>query len=195
MQRYDKKIEAGMKMFYESLNEKDKRRYAAVEASKLGRGGQVYIEEVLGCDRNTIAKGIREWASGEVAPDKGNRIRREGGGRKRAEDVDASIEAAFLKLLTNYTAGDPMDESVKWTNLSPNMIVQRMNEKRDRRVGWGAIRRLLHKHGYRHRQMVKKTMKDVAHRNEQFENISKLKAQYKRQKQVIISIDTKKKDF
>jgi hypothetical protein len=60
MQRYAEKIEDEMKRFYESLNEKDKRRYAAVEASKLGRGGQVYIAEVLGCDRNTIAKGLRE---------------------------------------------------------------------------------------------------------------------------------------
>ena len=156
MQRYNEKIEEGMKTFYKSLNEKDKRRYAAVEASKLGRGGQVYIEEVLGCDRNTIAKGIRELESGEVSEDKGNRIRREGGGRKRAEDVDASIEVDFLNLLANYTAGDPMNESVKWTNLSPKVIVQRLNEKRDRPVGLGAIRRLLHKHGYRRRQIVKK---------------------------------------
>lgn len=156
MQRYNEKIEEGMKRFYESLNEKDKRRYAAVEALKLGRGGQVYIEEVLGTDRNTIAKGIQELESGEVAQDTGDRIRREGGGRKRAEDADGSIEVDFLNLLANYTAGDPMDESVKWTNLSPNVIVQRLNEKRDHRVGLGAIRRLLHKHGYRRRQMVKK---------------------------------------
>jgi len=145
-----------MKTFYKSLNEKDKRRYAAVEALKLGRGGQVYMEEILGCDRNTIAKGIRELESGEVSQDKGHRIRRVGGGRKRAEDVDASIESDFLNLLANYTAGNPMDEMVKWTNLSPNVIVQRLNDKRDKPVGLGAIRRLLAKHGYRRRQIVKK---------------------------------------
>ncbi len=156
MQRYDEKIEEGMKTFYKSLNEKDKRRYAAVEALKLGRGGQVYIEEVLGCDRNTIAQGIRELESGEVTQDKRTRIRREGGGRKRAEDVDASIEVDFLNLLASYTAGDPMNESVKWTNLSPKGIAQGLNEKRECPVGLGAIRRLLHKHGYRRRQIVKK---------------------------------------
>lgn len=156
MQRYDEKIEEEIKTFYESLTEKDKRRYAAVEALKLGRGGQVYIEEVLGCDRNTIAKGIRELESGVVSQDKGQRIRRKGGGRKRAEDVDASIEVDFLNLLASYTAGDPMNASVKWTNLSPNEIVQRLNEKRDHPVGLGAIRRLLHKHGYRRRRIVKK---------------------------------------
>lgn len=156
MQKYTEKIEEEMKTFYKSLNEKDKRRYAAVEALKLGRGGQVYMEEILGCDRNTIAKGIRELESGEVSQDKGHRIRRVGGGRKRAEDVDASIESDFLNLLANYTAGNPMDEMVKWTNLSPNVIVQRLNDKRDKPVGLGAIRRLLAKHGYRRRQIVKK---------------------------------------
>ena len=49
MKRYDKTIEHEMRLFYESLNEKDRRRYAAVEALKLGHGGQVYIAEVLGC--------------------------------------------------------------------------------------------------------------------------------------------------
>ena len=156
MQRYDEKIKEEMKTFYESLNEKDKRRYAAVEALKLGRGGQVDIAEVLGCDRNTIAKGVRELESGAVTQEKGHRIRREGGGRKRAEDVDASIEVDFLHLIANHTAGNPMNESVKWTNLSPNVIVQRLNERRDHPVGLGAIRRLLQKHGYRRRQIVKK---------------------------------------
>ena len=55
----NEQIEHNMKIVYESLNEKDRRRYAAVEALKLGHGGQVYIAQVLDCDRNTIAKGIR----------------------------------------------------------------------------------------------------------------------------------------
>lgn len=156
MQRYNETIEEEMKTFYKSLNEKDKRRYAAVEALKLGRGGQVYMAEVLGCDRNTIAKGIRELKSGVVAQEDGNRIRHVGGGRKRAEDEDASIEIDFLNLIEGYTAGNPMDERVRWTNLSAKGIVHRLNEKRDRRVGLGAIRRLLVKHGYRRRQIVKK---------------------------------------
>ncbi len=156
MQRYDEKNEEEMKIFYGSLNEKDKRRYAGVEALKLGRGGQVYMEEVLGCDRNTIAKGIREIESGEVAKDKGARIRREGGGRKRAEDKDSSIEVDFLNLMEGFTAGDPMDDSVRWTNLSAKAIAQQLNEKRIDPTGLGAIRRLLVKHGYGRRQIVKK---------------------------------------
>jgi hypothetical protein len=46
-----------MKWFYQSLSEKDRRRYAAVEAEKLGYGGIEYIARLLGCDPKTIQKG------------------------------------------------------------------------------------------------------------------------------------------
>ena len=49
-----------MKKFYNSLSEKDKRRYAAIEAQKLGWGGISYIIKLLGCTRNTIVRGIKE---------------------------------------------------------------------------------------------------------------------------------------
>lgn len=39
MERYPVQIERQMKLFYDSLSEKDRRRYAAVEAAKLGHGG------------------------------------------------------------------------------------------------------------------------------------------------------------
>lgn len=46
--KYSEEIEKQMKAFYDSLNEKDRRRYAAIEAMKLGHGGQNYISSVLG---------------------------------------------------------------------------------------------------------------------------------------------------
>jgi len=46
-----------MKTFYDSLSEKDRRRYAAVEAEKLGHGGIEYIATVLGCSERTVRQG------------------------------------------------------------------------------------------------------------------------------------------
>jgi hypothetical protein len=43
--------------FYKSLSEKDRRRYAAVEAAKLGHGGTAYVAELFGCDPDTIRRG------------------------------------------------------------------------------------------------------------------------------------------
>ena len=57
---YAPEIEGQMKLFYDSLSEKDRRRYAAVEATKLGYGGVAYISRVLECDPNTIQHGIHD---------------------------------------------------------------------------------------------------------------------------------------
>jgi hypothetical protein len=51
---YSNSIESEMKKIYKSLSEKDKRRYAAIEAQKLGWGGISYVMQLLGCSRNTI---------------------------------------------------------------------------------------------------------------------------------------------
>ena len=57
---YAKEIEQSMKEFYESLSEKDKRRYAAIEAQKLDCSGITYISKLLGCSRSTIHAGLKE---------------------------------------------------------------------------------------------------------------------------------------
>jgi hypothetical protein len=57
MTGYSAKVEARMRVFYESLSEKDRRRYAAVEAEKLGHGGTEYIANLFACDPNTIRHG------------------------------------------------------------------------------------------------------------------------------------------
>ena len=58
---YSPEIEHPMRMFYESLSEKDRRRYAAIEAAKLGHGGTEYISTLLGCDPKTIRQGRTTW--------------------------------------------------------------------------------------------------------------------------------------
>ncbi len=66
-----------MKAFYDSLSEKDRRRYAAVEAQKLGHGGEHYIATVLGCDEKTIRHGLRDL---ELLPqdEAAGRVRKKG---------------------------------------------------------------------------------------------------------------------
>jgi hypothetical protein len=53
-------VEQAVKTLYHSLREKDRRRYAAVEAAKLGHGGVEYIAGLLGCDPKTIRRGRRD---------------------------------------------------------------------------------------------------------------------------------------
>ena len=60
MDGYTAEIEARMVVFFKSLGERDRRRYAALEATKLGHGGLAYISQLFGCDPKTIQQGKSE---------------------------------------------------------------------------------------------------------------------------------------
>jgi hypothetical protein len=57
---YKDTVEKKMVDFYQSLPEKDRRRYAAIEALKLPHGGQKYICDLLNCDPKTVEVGLRD---------------------------------------------------------------------------------------------------------------------------------------
>jgi hypothetical protein len=70
MEAYSAHVERMMKRLYRSLRENDRRRYAAVEAAKLGHGGIEYVARVLGCDPKTVREGIAELETAdELDPD------------------------------------------------------------------------------------------------------------------------------
>jgi len=81
MEPYSPEFEETMRRYYNSLNEKDGRRFAGLEALRFGQGGRIYIAQVLGCSRNTVSKGARE-VSGLPKRAVEQRIRKPGGGRK-----------------------------------------------------------------------------------------------------------------
>ena len=60
MVSYPQEIEQRMRQFFESLSEKDRRRYAGSEALRYGQGGRNYIAQVLGCSRRTVSRGAKE---------------------------------------------------------------------------------------------------------------------------------------
>lgn len=88
-ERYEPRIEEQMRAFERTLSEKDRRRFAALEAMRLGHGGTEYIAEVLGCSTRTIVRGMDEL---ERLPDDpaAGRIRRPGGGRKKKSSPSRS---------------------------------------------------------------------------------------------------------
>ena len=78
MEAYPKVVERHMVEFYKSLSEKDRRRYAAVEAEKLGFGGTQYVAGLFGCDEDTIRRGVENIAELPVDAAAG-RVRKKGG--------------------------------------------------------------------------------------------------------------------
>jgi hypothetical protein len=74
---YSPVVEGHMKRFYESLSEKDRRRYAGVEAEKLGHGGMEYVATLFECDPKTIDHGRQDLA--ELPTDEAQgRVRKKG---------------------------------------------------------------------------------------------------------------------
>ena len=65
MDGYCSRVEHQMARLYQSLCERDRRRYAAVEVEKLGHGGLEYIAKLFRCDPKTIRRGLAELESEE----------------------------------------------------------------------------------------------------------------------------------
>jgi len=189
---YEKDIEIKMRRMFDSLSEKDRRRYAGIEAEKLGHGGIGYISELFDTDPKTVRRGKEELELTETpVPD---RIREVGGGRHVATVEKPTLEDNFRKILAEFTAGDPMREGVLWTNLSRSEISRRLKE-----MGTPAsrhtVRKLLKKLGLGQRKVrKKKSMGAHPDRNAQFENIAKLKKEYLADGDPVISIDSKQKE-
>ena len=191
---YSRATEERMFCLHQLLTEKARRLYAATEALKLGYGGITYIANVLKCDRKTIYRGILELKH----PDKieSTRVRTEGGGRKASIKTIPDLSEKFLKILRDYTAGDPMDGTIRWTNLTHQQIADKLKEDYGIEISRRIVKQLFKKHGYKKRKAQKSlSIGESKDRNEQFENIAELKNVYMNAGNPIISMDTKKKEF
>jgi hypothetical protein len=106
------------------------------------------------------------------------------------------LEANFLDVLQDHTAGDPMREAVKWTDLTRREISRQLGE-RGTPAGRSVVKQLLKKHGFVKRKARKIRAIGPRHpdRNAQFQNIARLKEQYLADGQPVLSIDTKKKEL
>jgi hypothetical protein len=78
MKPYAVSVERHMKALYDSLSEKDRRRYAAVEAEKLGHGGMQYVAELFACDLETVHHGHQDVEQLPLDEATG-RVRKKGG--------------------------------------------------------------------------------------------------------------------
>lgn len=190
-QPYPPEIEAQMRAFYDSLSEKDRRRYAAVEALKLGHGGLSYIAGVFACDRHPLADGLAELQDPQALADP--RVRAPGGGRKPAVVAQPDLDSAFLQVVADYTAGSPMREELKWTNLRPQQIADHLAAA-GHPVSAPVVEGLLTRHGFGKRQAQKtRSAGEHAERNAQFERIAEHKAAFASGPNPALSMDSKKK--
>src|SRR5262249_22620620 len=88
------------------LNEQSRRRFAALEARALGRGGVSLMARITGLARSTIYHGISDIRNNVAAAE--GRVRRPGGGRKKKTSKDPTLLKDLKALVEPTTRGDPM---------------------------------------------------------------------------------------
>jgi hypothetical protein len=193
MSPYPRDVERTMRTFYRSLRENDRRRYAAVEAAKLGHGGIEYISQVLGVDPKTIRQGQRDLD--DLPKEPASRVRNPGGGRKRKIDDDPKIDEDFRKVLVEHTAGSPTEESLIWTDLTKTEIVDLM-QNCGSYVSVHIVDQLLDRHAYHERKALRmEPLSRHPDRNAQFETIARLKREYLDSADPILSMDLKSREL
>jgi hypothetical protein len=173
------------------LDERGRRRWAAVEARSLGRGGIAAVATATGLSDRTIRNGIKDLDSLEpLAPD---RQRRRGGGRKSLTDEQPELLDALDKMINPTTRGDPMSP-LRWTCKSTRTLAAELR-KQGYIVSPSTVRGLLVTLGYSLQANRKKREgKQHPDRDAQFQHINARVLAQKRRGEPAISVDTKKKE-
>ncbi len=176
-----------------AVDERVRRLILAAEAVAAGRGGQAAVARATGASPATIRRGIAELADPDGRPPQG-RVRRPGGGRKRAVELDPGLRDDLDRLVDPTTRGDP-SSPLRWTCKSLRRLateLQRQGHAVSRRV----VGELLHEMGYS-LQANRKTLEGTSHpdRDAQFAHLNAAVQLQLALGEPVISVDTKKKEL
>jgi transposase len=173
------------------LDERARRRWAAVEARSLGWGGISAVAKATGISDRTIRNGIKEIEGSDLLPP--DRQRRLGAGRRSREDEQPELTEALEALIEPHERGDPMSP-LRWTCKSIRALARELKAQ-GFEVGSTKVSDLLKTLGYS-LQANRKTIEGKQHpdRNAQFEHIARRVKARQRRREPAISIDTKKKE-
>jgi hypothetical protein len=175
-----------------TLNERQRRLWAAAEAKSVGYGGVSLVHRATGIARCTIHIGLKE-----LEASKGillQRVRRPGAGRLKLTQTQAGLAEALETLVEPTTRGDPQSP-LRWTCKSVRHLARALR-KQGYRIGRQTVARLLHAADYS-LQANRKTKEGSDHpdRDAQFGYINQQVKAFQRRGQPVISIDTKKKEL
>lgn len=178
------------------MDERMRRLWAAVEAQHYGWGGISAVAQATGLSMNTIRKAIGELEHQSAHPEEpvAQRLRRQGGGRKRKTTDDPQLAAALAQLVEPATCGDP-ESPLRWLSKSTRHVASELT-RQGHPVSERTVGRLLRAAGYS-LQSNRKRQEGESHpdRNAQFEHINATVQAFQQRCQPAISVDTKKKEL
>ncbi|MEQ9586639.1 MAG: hypothetical protein RJS97_01500, partial [Parvibaculaceae bacterium] len=188
--------EAKVKAVYETLAEKDRRRYLASLSLTLPHGGCAYLARLTGCSPGVISRGRAELDTIRVSGDRAQgRQRREGAGRPKKVDQHPELRDELEDILEERTAGDPTDENTCWTHLAIAEIAARLSNAVTF-VSWPVVKGLCRERHLKKRRQVNSVTKSPSrNRDRQFGIIDRLRDTFRRTKDAIFSVDSKQKEM
>jgi transposase len=175
----------------DDLDERGRRRWAAVEARALGHGGIAAVALATGMSDRTIRTGLKELSAPDALA--GDRQRRAGGGRKSYDETQPDLRAALNALIEPTARGTPTSP-LRWTVKSTYRLAEEL-KRQGHEASPSTVRRLLQAMGYS-LQANRKTREGKRHpdRDGQFRHINaRVKARLRRGEPAV-SVDTKKKE-
>src|SRR5438067_131482 len=175
----------------DELDERARRRWAAVEAQAWGRGGISVVARATGMSRGTVRAGLRELAEPNPLPP--HCQRRAGGGRKPDSETQPGLRKALDALIEPATRGSPTNP-LRWTCKSTRRLAKELRRQRFD-ASASTVRRLLRQMGYS-LLANRKTREGRQHpdRDGQFRHIHRRILARRRRREPSISVDTKKKE-
>jgi len=180
------------KILYPLLDEKSRRLVIATESKVIGHGGIGVVSKSTGVSRTTISTGLKELKNPELIDT--NRIRKKGGGRKKAIAKLPAIENELDKLIEPALRGEP-DSPLMWTSKSLRKLSTELKLK-GFNVSHKLVGEILKEKGFS-LQANRKTDEGKSHpdRNAQFEHIHLRVKDFQENNQPVISVDAKKKEI
>ena len=174
------------------LNERQRRLLLAAEARLLGHGGVRAVAQVAGMSETTVRRGVFELEEGQD-PFPDGRARREGGGRRSIEELDAGLVPALLALVEPDERGDP-ESPLRWTTKSLRHLAGELS-RQGHPVSAPTVGRLLRGAGFS-LQANAKTLEGAQHpdRDAQFRYINEQVKDHQASGEPVISVDTKKRE-
>jgi hypothetical protein len=172
-------------------DERGRRLFAASEARAAGWGGLAAVSNITGLARSTIDRGLKDLDGPALAP---GQVRREGGGPRPLSERDTTLLDDLKRLIEPATLGDPV-RPLLWASKSLDKLASALAAM-GHPISPNSVRKLLTEIGFS-RQVNRKADEGASHpdRNAQFEYINAEMLAAQAAGQLVISVDTKKKEL